>query len=242
MSAKKRERARPSGSEARPPASPYTPRELARSIDQTLLKPHATEADVIRLCKGAIKYHFHSVCVHPYFIPLCKAILSGYDTKVTTVIGFPLGMSMKNIKVYEAMQAVLYGAQELDTVLNIGAVKSGNWDFVEKEIREVIDASSTALHKVIIETCYLTGEEKRSAAEVAVACGAKFVKTSTGFGGRGATVADVKLLKEVVQDRAEVKASGGIRTLAQAVRFLGAGATRIGTSAGVEIMQEALPQ
>ncbi|MFO0752024.1 MAG: deoxyribose-phosphate aldolase [Thermodesulfovibrionales bacterium] len=242
MSAKKRERDLPSGSRGPQPASPYSPREIARSIDQTLLKPYATEADIIRLCKGAIRYRFHSVCVHPYFVPLCKAVLTGYDISVATVIGFPLGMSLKSIKVYEAMQAVLYGAQELDIVLNLGAVKSGNWDFVEKELREVINSSPAVLHKIILETCYLTAEEKRAAAAVAVACGARFVKTSTGFGGKGATVADVKLLKEVVQGRAEVKASGGIRTLAQTVRFLRAGATRIGTSAGVEIMQEALPQ
>ncbi|HEX8949196.1 MAG TPA: deoxyribose-phosphate aldolase [Dissulfurispiraceae bacterium] len=234
MSERKKGKARPYGNEA------ITPGQIAGFIDQSLLKPEATEADIIKLCKGAIKYRFYSVCVSPYFVPLCKAILNGYNTKVATVIGFPLGMSMKNIKVYEAMQAVLYGAQELDIVMNIGAVKSGNWDFVQTELYEIIAASKTVAHKVIIETCYLTDKEKHVAAEVAVACGAAFVKTSTGFGTGGATLKDVKLLKAAVQDKAGIKASGGIKTLAQAMKFIKAGATRIGTSAGVEIMKEAM--
>lgn len=214
--------------------------ELARHIDQSLLLPEAAEADVIKLCKGAIKYNFYSVCVHPYYVPLCKAILSGYDTKVAAVIGFPHGMTIKNVKVYEAMQTVLYGAQELDIVMNIGAARSGNWNFVEAELMEIIAASKPAVHKVIIETSCLTDREKRIAAEIAAACGAKFVKTSTGFGKGGATVKDVKLIKKVVEDRAEIKASGGIKTLAQAVKLIEAGALRIGTSAGVEIMKEAM--
>lgn len=234
MSERKKERARPYGSKK------LSPGEIAKFIDQTLLKPHATEADIIRLCKGAMKYNFYSVCVHPYFVPLCKAVLSGYDTKVATVIGFPHGMSMKSIKVYEAMQAVLYGAQELDIVVNIGAVRSGNLDFIGEELSEVIAASKSAVHKVIIETCYLDEKEKRAVAEIAAGCGARFIKTSTGFGPKGATVRDVKLLKEIVGDRAEIKASGGIRTLARMLKLINAGATRIGTSAGVEIMQEAL--
>jgi deoxyribose-phosphate aldolase len=213
---------------------------MAQFIDQTLLKPQATEADIIKLCKGAIKYGFHAVCVHPYFVPLCKAILAGHDTKVATVIGFPLGMSLKSVKVDEAMQAIYYGAQELDIVMNLGAVKSGNWEFVEKELSEIISSSRPALHKVIIETCYLTDREKPVAAEIAVASGAKFVKTSTGFGPKGATVRDVKLLKATLGDRAEVKASGGIRDLAGMLKMMSAGATRIGTSAGEEIMGEVL--
>lgn len=236
MSESEREKARHCGNKR----FPYSPREVAHFIDQTLLKPQAAEADIIKLCKGAIKYGFHAVCVHPYFVPLCKAILTGYDTKVATVIGFPLGMSLKSIKVYEAMQAVLYGAQELDIVMNIGAVKSGNWEFAEKEIAEVIASSRTALHKVIIETCYLTDDEKAAAAEIVVSSGAKFVKTSTGFGPKGAAVRDVKILKATVGDRAEVKAAGGIRTLESMLKMLKAGATRIGTSAGEEIMGEVL--
>ncbi|MBF0506246.1 MAG: deoxyribose-phosphate aldolase [Nitrospirae bacterium] len=234
MSGKKREKPRRSGSK-RPSTG-----ELARYIEHTLLKPESTEADIIKLCKGAIRHNFYSVCVHPYYIPLCKAILSGYDTKVTTVVGFPLGATMKNIKVYEAMQAVLYGAQELDIVINMGAVKSGNFDFAGEELSEIISASRQAVHKVIIETCYLTEQEKRAVTEIAVSCGARFIKTSTGFGTRGATVKDIKLIKSVIKDRAEIKAAGGIRTLAQALRFIQAGASRIGTSYGEAIMQEAL--
>ncbi|HXW68862.1 MAG TPA: deoxyribose-phosphate aldolase [Dissulfurispiraceae bacterium] len=217
-----------------------SPGELARYIDQTLLNPYAAEADIIKLCKQSIRYNFYSVCVHPYYVPLCKAILSGYDIKVTTVIGFPLGMSMKNSKVYEAMQAVLYGAQELDVVISIGAVKSGNLDFVGEEISEILSATRPVLLKAIIETCYLDEKEKRAVTERAVSSGAAFIKTSTGFGTKGATVKDVKLIKNIINDRAEVKAAGGIRTLHQVLRFIQAGATRIGTNAGVEIMQEAL--
>ncbi len=220
--------------------SRISPGELARYIDQTLLNPYASEADIIKLCKEAVRYNFYSVCIHPYYVPLCKAILSGYDTKVTTVIGFPLGMTMKNAKVYEAMQAVLYGAQELDVVINIGAVKSGNLDFVSEEISEILSATKSVVHKVIIETCYLNEKEKRAVTEIAVSCGAAFIKTSTGFGTRGATTKDVKLIKNIIKDRAEVKASGGIRTLPQALRFIQAGASRIGTSSGPEIMREAL--
>ncbi len=217
-----------------------SPGELARYIDQTLLNPYAAEADIIKLCKEAIRYNFYSVCIHPYYVPLCKAILSGYDIKVTTVIGFPLGMTMKNSKVNEAMQAVLYGAQELDVVINIGALKSGNLDFVGEELSEILSATRPVPLKAIIETCYLNEKEKLAVTEIAVSCGAVFIKTSTGFGTKGATVKDVKLIKNIIMDRAEVKAAGGIRTLPQILRFIQAGATRIGTSYGPEIMREAL--
>ena len=235
MSKREKKKARHYGSRER-----FAPAQLARYIDQSLLRPDATEADIVRLCKGAIKYNFYAVCVHPYFVPLCKAILTGYDTKVATVIGFPHGMSMKNVKVYEAMQSVLYGAQELDIVMNLGAVKSGNWCFLEEELAAVVSASSSVAHKVIIETCYLKEEEKRAAARIAVLCGARFVKTSTGFGPKGATVRDVRLIKDAVGDKAEVKASGGIKTLDEMVKLIRAGAMRIGTSAGIEIMKEAM--
>lgn len=234
MSEKKKGKARRSGSKK------ISANELARHIDYSLLKPEATEDDIIKLCKGAIKYNFYSVCVNPYFVPLCKAILSGYDIKATTVIGFPLGMTMKNIKVYEAMQSVLYGAQELDIVMNIGAAKSGNWEFVQTELSEIIAASKSVPHKVIIETCFFADKEIQVAAGIAAICGAKFIKTSTGFGTKGAALRDIRLIKEVVGDRAEVKAAGGIKTLSQALKFIKAGATRIGTSAGVEIMKEAM--
>ncbi|MBF0557735.1 MAG: deoxyribose-phosphate aldolase [Nitrospirae bacterium] len=217
-----------------------SPAELGRYIEQTLLTPNATEADVIKLCKSAIRYNFCSVCVHPYYVPLSKAILSGHETTVTTVIGFPLGMTMKNIKVYEAMQAALYGAQELDVVLNIGAVKSGNLDYVAGELSEILAANKSIVHTAIIETCYLTEKEKSAVTEIAAGCGVGFIKTSTGFGPKGATDKDVKLIKNVLKDRAGVKASGNIRTLPQVMRLIKSGAARIGTSAGLEIMQEAL--
>jgi len=210
----------------------------ARLIDQSLLRADATEADIIRLCKGAVKYKFHAVCVQPYYIPLCKAILGGSEIKTAAVIGFPLGMTLKEIKVTEAMQSVLYGAQELDIVINVGALKSGNWEYVEEELAAVINATKTALHKVIIEACYLTDKEKVLATRVALAYGAAFVKTSTGFGRAGATVKDVRLIKGIVKDLGGVKAAGGIKTLAQVRKFLKAGASRIGTSSGVEIMEE----
>jgi deoxyribose-phosphate aldolase len=227
MSKRKRQKARLSGS------------EIAKFIDQSLLKPQATEADIIKLCKTAIKYNFYSVCVNPYYVPLCNAILKGHETKVATVIGFPLGMTVKDAKIYEAKQAVLYGADELDIVMNIGAAKSGNWDYVGEELLEIISSTKPAVHKVIIETCYLTEEEKIVATKVASLFGAKFIKTSTGFGTKGATIKDVKMIKKIVGDRAEVKAAGGIKTLSQVLQFIKAGATRIGTSAGVEIMKEA---
>ncbi len=227
MSKRKRQKAPLSGS------------EIARFIDQSLLIPRATEADIIKLCKTAIKYNFYSVCVNPYFVPLCNALLKGHETKVTTVIGFPLGMTVKDAKIYEANQAVLYGADELDIVMNIGAAKSGNWDYVGEEILEIISSTKSAVHKVIIETCYLTEEEKIVATKVASLFGAKFIKTSTGFGTKGATIKDVKLIKKIVGDRAEVKAAGGIKTLSQVLQFIKAGAARIGTSAGIEIMKEA---
>lgn len=219
-----------------------SPGELARYIDQTLLTPYADEADIIRLCKGAIKYNFYSVCVNPYYIPLSKAILAGYDTKVTTVVGFPLGMTMKSIKVYEAMQAVLYGAQELDIVINTGAVKSGNLDYAGQELSEILSANRSVVHTVIIETCCLTEKEKSAVAEIAAGSGVRFINLSAGpgSGGKNSMEDDIKMIKSIVRERAEVKVSGDIRTLSKMLRLIKAGAARIGTSAGTEIMQEAL--
>lgn len=226
MSEKKKQKGHLSGS------------ELANLIDQSLLKPYATESDIIKLCKSAIKYGFYSVCVNPYYVPLCSAILKGHKTKVTTVIGFPLGMTLKDVKVLEAKEAVKYGAKELDIVINIGAVKSGNWDYVGDEILSIITATKSAVHKVIIETCYLSDEEKIVATKVASLFGAKYIKTSTGFGPKGASIKDIKLIKKVLAGRAGIKAAGGIKTLNQVLSLLKAGATRIGTSSGVEIMKE----
>jgi deoxyribose-phosphate aldolase len=226
MSKRKRQKVRLSGS------------EIASLIDQSLLKPYATESDIIKLCKYAIKYGFYSVCVNPYYVPLCSALLKGHKTKVCTVIGFPFGITLKDVKIYEAKQAVKYGADELDIVINIGAVKSGNWDYVGDEILSIISNTKSAVHKVIIETCYLNDEEKILATKIASLFGAKYIKTSTGFGPKGATIRDVRLIKKVLGGRAEIKAAGGIKRLSQVLSFVKAGASRIGTSSGVEIMKE----
>lgn len=214
--------------------------EIARYIDQSLLKADASEADIIKLCKAAIKYNFYAVCVNPYYVPLCKAILTGHNVKVAAVVGFPLGMNCTETKVQEAKTAVKYGAHELDIVMNIGAAKSGNWHFIENETSAIMAASRKVVHKMIIETCLLSDKEKVAAAKAALVTGVSFIKTSTGFGTKGAEVRDVKLLKKLVGDRAQIKASGGIKTLAQVLEFLEAGASRIGTSAGVEIMRESM--
>ena len=211
---------------------------LAKLIDHTLLRPDATGADIERLCREAVKYGFHTVCVNPYFVRAAAQALRSSGVGVCAVIGFPLGMALTDVKVYEARGASLAGASELDMVINIGAAKSGDWKTVERDIRDVVSATRGLTHKVIIEACYLQKDEKVMAASAALRAGAGFVKTSTGFGPGGATVEDVRLLKEVVGDRAGIKAAGGIRTLAGLNEMLRAGATRIGTSSGPRIIQE----
>lgn len=211
---------------------------LAKLIDHTLLRPDATGADIGRLCREAIEYGFHTVCVSPCFVREAAQALRESGVGVCTVIGFPLGMALTDVKVYEARGASLAGAGELDMVINIGAAKSGDWKTVERDIRDVVAATRGLTHKVIIEACYLEKDEKVRAALAALGAGAEFVKTSTGFGPGGATVEDVRLLKKVVGDRAGIKAAGGIRTLAGLSEMLRAGATRIGTSSGPRIIQE----
>jgi deoxyribose-phosphate aldolase len=211
---------------------------IAKLIDHSLLRPDVTEADVLKLCEEAGKYNFHSVCVHPYFVKTAREALFRTHVKVATVIGFPLGMTFPQVKIYEAMEAVLNGAEELDIVMNIGLAKSDKWDLVEKEISDIITVTSGVIHKIIIETCYLTDDEKKRACSVIMNAGAEFVKTSTGFGTTGATVEDVKLIKSVTKGKIGIKASGGIKTLKELRMFVDAGATRIGTSSGVKIMKE----
>jgi len=210
---------------------------VAGIIDHTLLKAEATEADIRRLADEARRYGFYSVCVNPYYVETAKAFLKGSPVGVTTVVGFPLGMDLTGAKVHEAMGAALAGADELDIVINIGAAKDGLWDVVEKDLYGVIAATGGLVHKAIIETCYLTDHEKREAAEAALRAGAEFIKTSTGYGPGGATVEDVRLIKGVVGDRAGIKAAGGIKTIAQVREMIEAGATRIGTSSGVAIVE-----
>lgn len=213
---------------------------IAKLIDHTLLKPHATETDIKRLCDEAKKYGFFSVCVHPFFIKTARELLSGTDVKLTTVIGFPLGMTLARVKIYEAMEAVLLGADELDIVTNLGAVKANNWKAVKKEISDLVTATPEVTHKIIIETYYLTDDEKIEASLAVIEAGAEFIKTSTGFAPAGAVMGDVAIIKAATKGKIGIKAAGGIKTLKDVLNFIEAGATRIGTSSGVDIMKEIL--
>lgn len=211
---------------------------LAANIDHTILKADATEQQVIDCCRQARENKFASVCINPVHVPLAAAQLAGSAVKVCTVIGFPLGANSSEVKAFEASVAVRDGAEEIDMVINIGALKDGKYDFVENDIRGVVKASGKAIVKVIIETCYLTDEEKVKACKLAVKAGAKFVKTSTGFGPVGATAGDVALMRATVGKDIGVKAAGGIRTLKDAADMLKAGASRLGTSSGIKIIGE----
>ena len=211
--------------------------DLAKYIDHTLLKPQASQADIIKLCQEARVYNFCSVCVNPYWVSFCKQQLHGSDVKVCTVIGFPLGANTTDTKIFEAKKALQDGADELDMVINLGAVKSGDWDTVFNDIQAVRNAGENFTLKVIIETSVLTDEEKVKVCQLAEKAGADFVKTSTGFTGGGATVADVTLMRQTVSNHVQVKASGGVRTREDFDAMLQAGATRIGASAGVKIIE-----
>ncbi len=215
--------------------------DIARVIDHTLLKPDATPEQVERICAEAREFHFASVCVNPSYVALCAQQLAGTDTVVCTVIGFPLGATTPEAKVFETHQALEQGAAEVDMVIHIGRLKAGDHAYVQEDIRRVVEAahSGGAICKVIIETALLTDTEKVAACELVVAAGADFVKTSTGFASGGATVADVTLLRATVGAVMGVKAAGGIRSLADAQAMLAAGATRLGTSAGVQLVREA---
>lgn len=219
---------------------PLTATELARMIDHTLLKPDATPEQIDRLCAEARMYEFASVCVNPVYVHRCAQALRGSQVKVCTVIGFPLGANNSEVKVFEARKAMEDGAVELDMVINIGALKSGDLDFVREDIHQVVNAAATtgALVKVIIEACLLTDVEKVSACQLSQEAGADFVKTSTGFSTGGAISEDVALMRQTVGSAMGVKAAGGVRTLADAQRMIEAGASRLGSSAGVKIMLE----
>lgn len=212
--------------------------QLNKTIDHTILKANATTADVLRLCEEAKAYNFASVCVNACHAKTVAEALAGSDVKTCCVVGFPLGAMTPAAKAFETKEAVANGAQEIDTVINIGALKEGNDAFVEADIRAVVEAAKPAIVKVIIEACYLTDEEKKRACMLALNAGAAFVKTSTGFGTGGATVEDVRLMKACVGKKAQVKAAGGIRTKADALKMLEAGADRIGASAGIAIVTE----
>ena len=214
---------------------------LAPLIDHTLLKPETTPAQIEQLCAEARQYGFASTCTNPAFVALCAERLRGSPVKVCTVIGFPLGATLTAVKAFEAEDVVRQGASELDMVLNIGALKAANLDFVKQDIAAVVQVghSAGALVKVIIETCLLNDNEKITACRIAQEAGADFVKTSTGFSTGGATTADIARMRRTVGSQMGVKASGGIRALADVQAMIDAGANRIGTSAGVKIMLEA---
>ncbi|MDE6195409.1 MAG: deoxyribose-phosphate aldolase [Erysipelotrichaceae bacterium] len=206
-------------------------------IDHTLLKADAKKQDIEKLCEEAKQYHFASVCVNAYWVPTCASFLQGSDVKVCTVVGFPLGAMASEAKAFETQNAIAQGAEEIDMVLNIGELKAGNDDVVKQDIEAVVKAASGKCVKVILETCLLTKEEIKRACELCVEAKATFVKTSTGFSTSGANIEDVKLMKETVQGKCKVKAAGGIRCYEDMQKMIEAGADRIGTSAGVKLMQ-----
>ncbi len=210
--------------------------DLPRLIDHTLLKPDATAAAIERLCAEAIRHRFHSVCVNGSRVALAAARLADSEVAVAAVVGFPLGATDGDAKRYETEVLIDLGAQEIDMVLNIGRLKDGDDRAVLRELRDVVEAADGLVVKVILETALLTDDEKRRACSLVVESGARFVKTSTGFGPAGATVGDVRLLRECVGPSFGVKASGGIRDRATALAMIAAGATRLGTSAGVAIV------
>ncbi len=213
---------------------------VARVIDHTILKPEATPGQIEQLCREAIHYGFAAVCVQPSYVPLAASLLRGTPVKVASVIGFPQGATLTSVKRYEALQVIRLGAQEVDMVQNVGALKAGDRDRVQSDIRAVVEVAhdNGAIVKVILENALLTRDEKVLACELALAAGVDFVKTSTGFSSGGATAEDVALMRSVVGERAGVKAAGGIRTAADALAMRAAGANRIGASASVAIVQE----
>lgn len=212
--------------------------DIASMIDHTLLKPDATGEAIDGLCKEAKEYEFAAVCVNPYYVRRAKNLLEGTKVRVATVIGFPLGANAKEVKAFETENAIKNGADEVDMVINIGALKNGEHDLVRDDIKAVVEAAKNrAVVKVIIETCLLTDEEKVVACKLAKEAGANFVKTSTGFSTGGATVEDIKLMKETIGDSLKIKASGGIRDYKTAKAMVDAGASRIGASASIKIVK-----
>lgn len=211
-------------------------KEIAGLIDHTLLAPEATPEMAARLCREAEEHGFYAVCIAPVFVRLASEMLSGSTVRVCTVAGFPAGMNITDVKVYETQQAIQQGADEVDMVMNLGAAKAGEWDRVGTDVQSVVDGAEGKTVKVILETCLLTDEEKLKACKVCTAAGAGFVKTSTGFSHNGATEADIRLMRAAVGDDAGVKASGGIRDYETACRMIEAGATRLGASSSLNII------
>ena len=209
---------------------------LENYIDHTLLKPSATSQNIIQLCKEAKSYNFFAVCINGSFVRLAKRELANSNIKIVAVVGFPIGASATSIKVLETKTCINDGADEIDMVINIGMLKSKDFKYVENEILAVKNEVGNRVLKVIIETCYLTDEEKKVACKLAMNAGADFVKTSTGFGSNGATTKDILLMKEVVKEQLKIKASGGISDKQTALNFISLGVSRIGSSSGIKIV------
>lgn len=210
---------------------------LENYIDHTLLKPTASKADILQLCKEAIEYQFYAICVHGCYVKICKKSLKNSNVKIAAVIGFPLGAMSTKAKVFEAEDCIKNGADEIDMVINIGWLKSGKIDKVTSEIKKIKNAVGDKVLKVIIETCYLTDKEKKIACKAVVEAKADFLKTSTGFGPEGATIADVILMMLAVDGKVKIKASGGIRDAITAKEYIDLGVSRIGTSSGIKIVE-----
>lgn len=213
-------------------------KKFAKLFDHTNLKAEATREDIKQLCEEAKENHFGAVCVNPSYVALAKELLLSTELKIATVIGFPLGATLPHVKQFEAQQAIKQGADEIDMVINIGAVKNNDFELVEKEISAVLNAAGEAITKVILETCYLTHEEIIQGCIITQKCGAQFVKTSTGFGSGGAKAEHIRLMRSTVGTEMGIKASGGIRDYRTAKEMIEAGATRIGASASVSILNE----
>ncbi|MDD3428467.1 MAG: deoxyribose-phosphate aldolase [Oscillospiraceae bacterium] len=216
-----------------------TAAQLAGMIDQTLLKPYVTLDELKAHCEGAAKYKFKTVAINNAPVPFCKKVLEGSGVLCDAAVSFPLGQCTIETKVFETIDVIEKGAGEVDYVVNLVELKSGNWDYVEEEMTRIVQACSerNITSKVIFENCYLTDDEKRHLCEIALRVKPTFIKTSTGFGTGGATIEDVKLMKECVGDKLKIKAAGGVRTAEQALAMIEAGADRIGTSCGIEIVE-----
>lgn len=229
----------------------FSKEQFAKLMDSTLLKPAATREEIVRLCEEAARYHFATVMVFPFWLPVVRRALQDSDVKIASVIGFPFGASGRSVKMFEARAAITNGAKELDIVINIGALKSGERNIVESEVKEMVDtaritgmtqdAKRTVL-KFILECYYLTDDEKKIACEIIREAGGDFIKTSTGTAPGGATVEDIRLIRNVVGPDIGVKAAGGIRTTEQAMEMLDAGASRIGTSSAAAIVDGYIPE
>jgi len=215
-----------------------TAEKLAKTIDHAMLRPNLTRDEIKKGCELALRYKVAAVCVNPYYVDLCVDILKGSGVKVSAVVAFPFGQSIPEVKAAEAKYAIEKGAEELDMVINVAALKNGDHRYIVDDIRKVVEVSRGALVKVILENCYLTDDEKIKACRLAEEAGAHYVKTSTGFGLDGAKVEDVKLMYKTVGPRLGIKAAGGIRSLNKAIDMLKAGATRLGVSATEKIMEE----